>query len=196
MVLFGIVGELGSGKSLALTYLGWRKWYYEGMKIYSNYRLYGIPYVPIKSVAQLDAIREGYCLFDELWTWLDSRASRSQRNRIVANILAKSRKRKLTIAFTTQSIDQVDVRIRNVLDFMAYPMMNANNTMCRIAIFMGSKGKKFLKKLAFRTAPVFRMYDTEEEIDQLKEFQSRDKPKRVSIDLDEVYYPPKEIGDE
>ena len=45
MVLFGIFGELGSGKTLLLTYLLFKKWILEGQKIYANYHLFKMPYM-------------------------------------------------------------------------------------------------------------------------------------------------------
>jgi len=189
-VLFAIVGELGAGKTLTLTYLAWRN-HLRGRKIYANYRLYGIPFVPIKSVEELDAIRDGFCAFDELWIWLDARASGSKKNRIIANILARSRKRGLTIAFTSQTLTQVDRRIREVIDFTAYPVLNANESICTVYVFMGPKKKILQKVFRFRTYPVFRMYDTEEEVGDLEEFRTEEeKPK---VELKEVYFPPRDI---
>ncbi len=190
MVLFAIVGELGAGKTLTLTYLAYIN-HLKGRKIFANYRLYGIPFVPVKSLEELDAIRKGFCAFDELWIWLDARASGTKKNRIVSNILARSRKRGLTIAFTTQTLRQVDRRIREVIDFVAYPILNRNNTICTVLVFMGQKMKILQHKFRFLTAPIFRMYDTEEEVGDLEEFRTEEeKPK---VELKEVFYPPRQI---
>ena len=192
MVLFGIVGELGSGKTLALTFLA-HNHASKGSNVFSNYRLYGIPFYPVKRADELDSIRDGFCAFDELWTWLDSRVSLSKKNRIVANILARSRKRKLTIAYTTQTMGQIDRRVREVTDFTAYPVLNRNQTICTIYIFMGSNTKVFHKKISFPTQPVFQLYNTEEEIEELEEFTDKEKQEKKKevkkIDLKRFYYP-------
>jgi hypothetical protein len=60
MVLFAIVGELGAGKTLALTYLAWTNWYKKGRKIYSNYNLYGIPFTKVKSMPDLENMQKGF----------------------------------------------------------------------------------------------------------------------------------------
>lgn len=71
MPLVNIVGELGVGKTLSLTYLGWRNWFFKGMKIYSNIHLFKIPYVFIDGLNKLEDMSEGYVLIDEWWTLWD-----------------------------------------------------------------------------------------------------------------------------
>lgn len=68
MVLFGIVGELGSGKTLTLTFLGWKNWFFRHKKLYSNYHLYKMPYIYIDTVEKLEDMRDGFFLADELGT--------------------------------------------------------------------------------------------------------------------------------
>jgi intein/homing endonuclease len=92
----GAIGELGAGKTLSLTFLAWKNWFYRHKTIYSNYHLYKIPYIYIDTVEKLDAMREGFAVLDEFWLWIDSRTTRSNKNKIVADILLKSRKRGLT----------------------------------------------------------------------------------------------------
>jgi len=65
MVLMAIVGNLGAGKTLALTYLAWRNMG-KGLKIYSNYNL-KFPYIPIKNVNDVLGMSEGFFAGDELW---------------------------------------------------------------------------------------------------------------------------------
>jgi len=69
MVLMAIVGSLGIGKTLALTYLAWRN-YRKGVKIYANYDL-KIPYTPVKTIKDVLNMKEGFFAGDELWNWLD-----------------------------------------------------------------------------------------------------------------------------
>jgi hypothetical protein len=71
IVLFCIVGELGCGKTLALTYLAWNNWSKRGKRIFSNYNLYGFPFTKINSIPDLDLMKEGFFAGDELWLWVD-----------------------------------------------------------------------------------------------------------------------------
>jgi len=167
MAIMAIIGELGSGKTLSLTYLAWRNWYYKRKKIYANYTLYGIPYVRIKKVSDLEKIRDGFLAYDEMFVDLEATASRSLKNRIIFNILRKSRKRNYSLVFTAQVLNTVDSRIRKILDFVAYPILNPRKTVCKLLIFNGPKPTILLRTIYFRTAPIFRMYKTEEEVSEL-----------------------------
>lgn len=63
MVLMAVTGNLGSGKTLSLTYLGYRN-LMKGLKIYANYHLQ-MPYEYIGTVKQLDKMKEGFFAGDE-----------------------------------------------------------------------------------------------------------------------------------
>jgi len=171
MVLIAVVGELGSGKTLTMTYLVWRNWYYKKKKVFSNYKLYGIPFTLVNSLQDFEQISDGVFAGDELWSWADSRLSQKARNRFVSTILLKSRKRGLTVIYTSQSFDQIDKRIRKVTDFVAYPIMNRTNEVCKVLLFKGSKPNptNLMHTLYFKTQPIFELYDSTEEIGELLE---------------------------
>lgn len=171
MVLFTVVGELGSGKTLGLTSLCWQHWFFRREKIFSNYHLFGIPYFYVESVEQLDMAKDGFLALDEFWRLVDSYYSRSKKAKITADILARSRKRGLTYCMTAQVMSSISPRIRQVMDFTAYPIMNKDETIVKILIFRGSKGKKehYLKSVYFRTTFQFDRYETNEEVDMTEE---------------------------
>jgi len=164
MVLIAFVGELGSGKTLALTYLAWRN-FNKGQKIYANYTL-AFVHTFIETLEQIDGMEEGFFAADELWSWLDSRLSSSKRNQTVNAILLKSRKRGINIGFTAQHFSQIDKRVRNITDFIAIPQLNANETECRLRVHQSTTGQ-LIRMYRFKTAPVFRMYSTNEEVKDL-----------------------------
>lgn len=132
MVLMSVVGELGSqpsygmltesGKTLTLTYnqednlldgkLAWKNYMKKNRRVFSNYELFGIPHTRIKSLGDLENMRDGFVAADELWLWLDARTSSKQMNKVSSDLLLKSRKRGLTLAFTAQHQSQIDARIR------------------------------------------------------------------------------------
>lgn len=183
MVLFSIVGELGSGKTLALTYLAWSNWFKKKKRIFSNYTLYGIPFTPVKTLPSLDKMKEGFFAGDELWLWVDSRATKNEKNRLVSSILLKSRKRGITIAYTTQSIHQVEKRIRDVTDFIGYPLMSIDNSWCRLEIFRGPKASiatRINPPVYFLCEPVYAMFNTYEEVQSIENAEDN---------CEEVFYP-------
>ena len=183
MVLFAIVGELGSGKTLALTFLAVNNFNKKGRRIYSNYTLYGIPFTPIRSMPNLDKMKNGFFAGDELWLWCDSARSLDARTLFVNKILLKSRKREITIAYTTQSIGQIHKRIRDVTDFVAYPLMSVDNTYCRLEIFRGNRpsmATRMKPPIYFETEPIYAVFNTYEEVQPIKEEEQ---------ELEEIFIP-------
>jgi hypothetical protein len=177
---------LGAGKTLSLTYLGYRNWI-KGRNIFTNYKIMfpELPddmfpvkpkIIPIKSVKMIEDMREGYFLGDELWSWLDSHVPIAKRNRVVSSILLKSRKRGIDISYTTQSFHQVDRRIRGITDFLSVPFLNVNETICRLQIYTYPAIAP-VRQFKFMTAPFFELFDTREEIGMLEEEEAEMKRK-------------------
>jgi len=167
MTLVAIIGELGSGKTLSMTWLMNHN-FNKGRQLYANYHLKPpLTYNPIKSIEEIEDMKQGVFGGDELWLWLDSRASRTKANRAVSMILAKSRKRGVDIIYTTQSFRQIDVRIRNITDFIIEPRLNRAETLCRMFWYSRWDMSSPIKIKKFYTPPFFKLYDTTEEIDLL-----------------------------
>jgi len=177
----GIVGELGAGKTLTLTYLGLRNYIkYQGTRtIFANYHLKQVPYTFVPDPNSIDEIRSGICLFDELWLYCDSRLSSSGRNKFVTKVLLKSRKRDLDILYTTQSLGQVDTRIRRISDFICIPSFNEATGKCIARIYTHPSGY-LLKTLRFDGRKIFPLYDTSEEI-ELPPDEPEKKPKARTV---------------
>ncbi|KXH75943.1 MAG: hypothetical protein AM326_08240 [Candidatus Thorarchaeota archaeon SMTZ-45] len=173
MVLMAFVGELGAGKTLSLTYFAYLN-YLRGVKVYSNYHL-NFPYIPVTSIEDIEDMKEGFFAGDELWLWMDSRASGSKKNKAISSILLKSRKRGVQICYTTQSFGQIDNRIRNITDFIACPFMSPKEQWCKVLILSRATMNK-VKWLKFKTAEIFPLYDTTEEIKPIED--KNDKPRR------------------
>lgn len=194
------IRHLGSGKTLTLTYLGWNNYYYKNRQVCSNYNLYGIPFTPIKSVEalrkmipsetqtteQLLAQKEVVFLGDELWRWIDARTSamdvsdkekKQIKNKMVTDILSASRKAFVTVCFTSQTIDQVDRRIRSITDFTVYPIIKGDNQEVEATVFLGPKPSAFNmeRPIRFYCEPFMAMYNTYERIPSLEEFGTEEE---------------------
>ena len=167
MGIMAFVGDLGAGKTLSMTWAGAKK-YAEWLKnnekkrIFSNYTL-SLPHKFIDSVEDMDKIRDGIFLADELWKWLDARETARKRNKIVNNLLLVSRKRRYHVYYTTQSMRQTDVRLRNITNYVAVPQLSPDNKRCIVYIYDYRTGS-FLRQRRFFTEGIFDMYDTEEEV--------------------------------
>lgn len=203
MVLIAIEGVMGSGKTLAMTYLAWRK-YLQGLDIYANYHIRFPPYPKeeiekgrrqpkifyVKNIRDVLAMEKGYACLDELWASADSRQSGSKKNKIIGQILLKARKKDVHIAYTTQKFHQMDKRIRDVTDFIAYPSLRKNETICilQVCSIIPMKPEPFIKPekvYKFYTAPFFRFYDTNEIVGSLFGDDDEDKIKEIEKEREE-----------
>jgi intein/homing endonuclease len=73
--------------------------------------------------------------------------------------------------FTAQLLDLLDKRVRKVMDFTAYPLLNPLETICKVSIFRSGfpNQANYLKTFYFKTGLVFTLYDHREEIQLIKE---------------------------
>lgn len=115
-------------------------------------------------------MKVGVFVADEFWLWLD-RFSGATKSKLVSDILLKSRKRGLHYYFTSQTMNQIPPKVRKVIDYVAYPIMNPSETICKLLIFQGSNPSQssILKTLYFYTRPIYRMYSSIEEVAPLSE---------------------------
>lgn len=164
MPLMMILGGLGSGKTLCLTYLALRN-HLKGRKIYANYKL-NFPYERVYSVEKISEMHSGFFAGDELWAWLDSQASSSKKNKVITDILTKSRKRGISIAYTLQHKNSIHTRVRSITDYIAKPMMSSTKKFCRLVIY--TRDGLFVKSYRFKSGDIFPLYDTEEEVGELE----------------------------
>lgn len=59
----------------------------------------------------------------------------------------------------------IDIRIRAVTDFIAFPRLNEKETICKLYVY--DQAGTLHKTFKFRTAPIFNLYDTKEEVQDL-----------------------------
>ena len=112
------IGKQGSGKTCLITKLCFDN-YQEGVKIYSNYSLFGLPYTKITLVTLLDmldqdqkGLNDSIILIDEIHIYLDSLDFMRKNNRRLQIFFSQLRKRNILLLGTTQYLMNVDVRIR------------------------------------------------------------------------------------
>ena len=164
-MLIGIAGDLGSGKTLTATYLAC-KFFLEGKKIYTNYTLKGIPHKRIYSLRELNEIHSGAFIGDELWTWVDSRLSQKLVNKMTSLILAKSRKRDLTIVWTAQLVNTIEKRIRLMTERILFPETLPRNADVPKYVRVQIVDRKLMPigSFVFPARVYFNFYDTREEV--------------------------------
>lgn len=121
-MLVGIMGKMGSGKTLSMSILS----YYLGRllksPVYANYNLEGS--TKIQNIKELMSIENGIICFDEIWLTMDSRLWKD--NVFLTQWINQTRKKKLIVFYTTQHIRQVELRARNGTDYLIYTEKKPN----------------------------------------------------------------------
>lgn len=117
-MIIGLEGGLGSGKTIgALRYL--MHDYLNGHPITANIDIYGIEYEEFKlddflnkekNTIELDNVS---ILLDEIQIYVDCRTSASKRNRLFSYFVLQTRKRNVTLYYTTQDFDMIEKRLFN-----------------------------------------------------------------------------------
>ena len=180
MIVF-ICSPMGTGKTLTLTGLG--KYLQEiGFDIYSNYPV-KFPHKPITNPLEIDTIKNGIFLGDELWNWMDSRVSARKQNQVISGILLKSRKRGFHVLHTAQFFSQPDKRLREHTDILAVPEYNDLDLTCFVTCYnylgRGNVNPLPASTFTFNAAAIFGLYDSYEGIyEEVKESKNRQRATR------------------
>ena len=142
MAIYGIVGGIGTGKTLTGVSLMLDD-LYKNKKIFTNTKLKNydkkltplITYLTKDAVVTIfDKVKEG--VFDmtnstvfiqEMHNYLDSRRSMTQKNRVFTYWILQSRHTGMgscSIIYDTQDIGQIDIRLRRNTDFLLRPLIS------------------------------------------------------------------------
>jgi hypothetical protein len=175
-VIIAITGQIGSGKTLTLTYLGYSK-YKEGKKILSNYRLKYKHEIISKEVLSHytdsdTSIKDCTMLIDEMQTVLDCRDSGKKDNKLLSYMILQTRKRGVDLFYTTQQFWNVEIRLRRNTDLLIecrpiYSIVKGKKSLKSILLsfwipsgseVMTYKGRKLIKD----PSSLFKLYDTYE----------------------------------
>jgi len=182
-MIIGYFGNVRQGKTLSAV-RELKKFYDAGYTIYSNTAL-SFPFKPltldfILDIVEKDIDIEDKAVFfiDEIHIWLDSRIAGSKRNRIGSYFLLQTGKMGantdygLILLFTSQYPDQIDKRLRHVMDI---------GVQCEKVMFRGEKyfklnayfykgEKSFNKITAYHgNQSLYNLYDTRKKIKIVKD---------------------------
>jgi len=133
----GIFGLMGNGKTMLMTRYA-KKANDKNQLIYSNYHLKGIDYQAIKSLDDIQKMKNCIALFDELWLWLFARTSMANINKEIMKIVFLNRKRNVEIVYTAQLSRTIDILLREATQYWIYPYIykNQESKTNHVAYFM------------------------------------------------------------
>lgn len=177
-MLSGIFGVLGSGKTLLLVYLAYIQKYVHKRIIISNFQLSFADIIESaeEMILKMDDYSKQFkgqeiCyVIDELGGIIKATNFMQSENEIMTDICLKSRKKKITIIYTSQHHMMVDRMVRRITDVAYYPTFNLKEQTISISPreFTGEywiKGESF----SFNPKEYYDFYDTDEVIYPNKE---------------------------
>jgi len=217
MVIIGYVAIPSKGKTLAavqqailFVLMNWGLGNKE-YKLYANINL-TLPkilqkaYVKVTSYKQIKELENGVFLFDEMWTWVDSRISQSRQNRFWSMWSIKTRKTGIDLLYTEQYELLIDVRIREITEYIARPHQEEFDAEATALSKYKQPTYKFtivrlepikhpnqsVKEYIIHNKPFFGLYDTFEEPDELEGGTYVDEgneiiPKLMKDDIVDLY---------
>ena len=122
MTLATIAGDVGSGKSGFLAFMGavaycFKRSVYSNLHLHYPYRRFRLgDLVDPDSGEIVTDIQNSVVLIDEAYVFAESRRSTSKRNRLFSYLILQSRKRGLEFFLASHSPHQLDRRIRENTD--------------------------------------------------------------------------------
>jgi len=174
-MIIGVIGDRGSGKTLFMTREAFLN-YCKSRYIYSNYHL-KFPKVLFKNLHKPKLIDDEFlsnyrselfniCLFlDEIYIYIDARASMTRANKIWSYFFNQTRKRGVDLYYSTQFFSQVDKRLRFNTEMFIIPKVVKKDGKQYIVINMYTRELKLIRRYMFKAETYFNMYDTNEVID-------------------------------
>jgi len=201
-MIIGVIGNLGVGKTLCITTLGYLL-YMNGYSVYANYHI-KFPYKYLDSVEILSSIdkksSKNVLLLDELWVSADSRHSQLDRNIVISRAIAQSRKKRCIVFYTAQWISQVESRIKTLTNMLLHPRIflvdkNGVPVVLKISVYyreiMGDL--QYIKDIYLNTLGMCSLFDTHEIIEPSKEVKLKNyiekynKEKFLRLNKGELY---------
>jgi len=178
-MIYGIIGELGKGKTLLLTCIA-IQYHLKGKEIFSNYTL-KFPHTRIKSVEHFKDIREGVVVVDEFGLICDANKWRTKQNEIIYDFLGRSRKRHLDLYYAFPHFFRIGKVARNLTNEILLPKVLEQTVngekipygmIVKVADKFGyiKKDKRLLVDCStpvpeLDNLPPYKLYYTDEEID-------------------------------
>jgi hypothetical protein len=169
-MLIAITGPIGGGKTCFQT----RCLYREKMKrpnarIVTNYKLNNIKheYIDAKELFEMkEQLKNTILGIDEMHIFMDCRDSLKFTNKMMTHFILQTRHLGVHMYFTTQDISQVDIRLRRMLDLLAYCTKSVYQDWFKIKLIdyrdvLNIQTNEFM----FNGRPYYDLYDTTEIID-------------------------------
>lgn len=168
--IMGIVGSMGAGKTLFLSLLTYQ--YRKTHTILANYDLHFRDYDILPDQVgsmflQANKIKgKKIWALDEVHVFFDSRMSHSKMNMVFSYFVTQTRKQDIQLFYTTQQFRQVDIRLRENTDVLAFPTYKEDQDRLVVYFynrhFMTGEFQYHFTKVYKNVSRVFEHYSTEQ----------------------------------
>ena len=167
--IVAFLGDRGDGKTVSMTALAYA---YQklGANIYANFTLIGIPYTKItfQDLADFpEYLKDGLVLLDEGHIGADAYAFFNSRVKNISKFATQTRKKRLTVFYSTQVLTTVAKRLRTMTNYICECNKTEIKGVTDIYIYDRSllKNSGFVKNIIIDGRPFFGYYDTNEIIE-------------------------------
>lgn len=159
-----ILGNLGSGKTLIMTFLA----LLNNKLIWSNYFIDSINYRELEVIDLFDLPDNINLLMDEGYAWLESRASHDSLNEYLSSILYHSRKTFTDIYITTPDFSTIDKRFRKLANYIIFCEHRENFEIDDFHFIFYDKENNSYGNITLDyldSKPFFKLYNTYEKVE-------------------------------
>lgn len=133
-VIIGFWGFMGSGKTLNMTKWGILFSEITGRPLYANYHINHPNFKFFSDFQELEQVRHAIILYDEIHVDLDSRGWDKKRQQAFTHWFTQTRKMYCSFFYATQSIDQLEKRVRNNTQYLFWCTKNKRGELKEILL--------------------------------------------------------------
>lgn len=142
-MFIAITGMPGHGKTLSMTILGVNLSKLMNVPLFATYTLNDVQYTKVRTIEELLAMQTGVVLLDEFWLNMDSRSF--SQNVQLSQWVMQARKKSLLCFYTSQTMRQVDLRVRNITDWWIHVEERREGIWLNFVLYQyGRLGSRFL----------------------------------------------------
>ena len=174
-----IIGPTGCGKTICLTWIG-KNFGERGFDVFSNFKttIPGATYVD-DPFELLQA--EGIVLVDEIQKYVNSRLSSDARTLFYSELTSEARKTTSSLYCTSQRFMNIDIKVRNNVNYVLFPEYNKELHWCTVFAFEGVDYEKPLDIFEFDCIPIYPMFDTKERVKGIYTPEEKDRLKTLIV---------------
>lgn len=168
-MLVGIMGKMGSGKTLTMSILASYLSRATKAPLRANYKLEGA--LPVESMNDVVEAESAIFCFDEMWLSMDSRMW--QDNIRLTQWVNQTRKKRMIVFYTTQHIRQIELRARNATDILIVAEKKPEGIWLTFIDYQWkSIGKRFLINKPERFYNIYNTYEVLKPLEWTKKKES------------------------